>query len=159
MRPGSIISREGYDRMQSELHELRTTQRKRIAERIKTARELGDLSENTEYDDAMNEQAIVESKIASLEANLARAQIVEGKVSGCESIVVGATVTIEDVEAGEECEYQIVSHLEATESYADNSITDDSPVGLALIGKSAGEQVVVKLPNGNSINYLVKSIA
>lgn len=143
------LTLEGKAKLEAELAELKSTKREEIAEKIKVARSYGDLSENSEYDEAKNEQAIVESRIATLEATLKNAVIVEddGVVSeDNDAIWLGNTVTVLDVETGDELVYDIVSSIEADPM--NGKISDDSPLGKAILGRKAGETIEVEAPIG-----------
>lgn len=143
------LTLEGKAKLEAELAELKSTKREEIAEKIKVARSYGDLSENSEYDEAKNEQAIVESRIATLEATLKNAVIVEddGVVSeGEDTIWLGNTITVLDVETGEELIYDIVSSIEADPM--NGKISDDSPLGKAVLGHMAGQTIDVEAPIG-----------
>ncbi len=143
------LTLEGKAKLEAELAELKSTKREEIAEKIKVARSYGDLSENSEYDEAKNEQAIVESRIATLEATLKNAVIVEDDSVVSEdndTIWLGNTVTVLDVETGDELVYDIVSSIEADPM--NGKISDDSPLGKAILGHKAGETIEVEAPIG-----------
>ncbi len=143
------LTLEGKAKLEAELAELKSTKREEIAEKIKVARSYGDLSENSEYDEAKNEQAIVESRIATLEATLKNAVIVEDDAvvsEDADTIWLGNTVTILDVETGDELVYDIVSSIEADPM--NGKISDDSPLGKAILGHKAGETIEVEAPIG-----------
>lgn len=143
------LTLEGKAKLEAELAELKSTKREEIAEKIKVARSYGDLSENSEYDEAKNEQAIVESRIATLEATLKNAVIVEDDAvvsEATDTIWLGNTVTVLDVETGDELVYDIVSSIEADPM--NGKISDDSPLGKAILGHKAGETIEVEAPIG-----------
>jgi len=152
MKP-TYLSREGEAALRAELGELVNVRRSEVAARIHDAKEHGDLSENAEYEEAKNEQAFVEGRIQTLEAMLKSAVIIEN--SGTEHVALGSTVIVESID-GEET-FSIVGSAEARP--ADAKISNESPVGRALLGRKAGESVVVKLPNGSDVNYTIKSIS
>jgi transcription elongation factor GreA len=152
MKP-TYLSREGEAALRAELGELVNVRRSEVAARIHDAKEHGDLSENAEYEEAKNEQAFVEGRIQTLEAMLKSAVIIEN--SGTEHVALGSTVVVESID-GEET-FSIVGSAEARP--ADAKISNESPVGRALLGRKAGESVVVKLPNGSDVNYTIKSIS
>jgi len=152
MKP-TYLSREGEAALRAELGELVNVRRSEVAARIHDAKEHGDLSENAEYEEAKNEQAFVEGRIQTLEAMLKSAVIIEN--SGTEHVALGSTVMVESID-GEET-FSIVGSAEARP--ADAKISNESPVGRALLGRKAGESVVVKLPNGSDVNYTIKSIS
>lgn len=152
-----LITAEGYSELKRELEELRTVRRKEISEKIRIARGFGDLSENSEYDEAKNEQALVESKIATLEEQLKKVRLIEKDQISSESVSIGTTVTIFDLEFNEEMSYRIASSVEANHSSID-TITDESPVGKALIGHKVGDEVSVVVPNGSTVQYRITDI-
>lgn len=141
-----VLSREGLRRMEEELEHLKNVKRKEIAERIKQAREYGDIAENSEYEDAKNEQAFIEGRILTLEKTLRNAQVLD-KAEGPEGVVtIGSRVRLLDLEVDEEEEYLIVGTMEANP--AENRISDESPVGRAVLGKTVGADVQVDAPMG-----------
>ena len=143
------LTLEGKAKLEAELVNLKTVKREEIAEKIKVARSYGDLSENSEYDEAKNEQAIVESRIATLEATLKNAVIVEDDADVAEDedkIWLGNRITVLDVEMDEELVYDIVSSIEADPM--NGKISDDSPLGSAVLGKTVGQTVEVEAPIG-----------
>jgi transcription elongation factor GreA len=137
-----LLTQEGLEKLQKELEELRTTRRSEIAERIKYAKEFGDISENAEYDDAKNEQGMLEGRILTLEKMIRNAVIIEEQHDG--RVQVGSRVTVRD-EFGEE-EYTIVGPAEV--DVAKGRISMESPVGKALLGHRIGEEVKVQTPGG-----------
>ena len=130
--------------------------RKDVAEKIKVARGFGDLSENSEYDEAKNEQAFIESRIAQLEAMLKNARVIDNDELNLDTVSVGTHVKIED-EDGEVEEYDITGSTEADP--LNGKISDESPVGAALLGQKAGQTVTVSLPNGGTIDYKILEIS
>ena len=154
-----VVTREGYQKLEQDLNELRTVKRKEVADKIKVARGYGDLSENAEYDAAKEEQAIVEARIADLEATLKVARIIDDSELSNDTVSIGMRVKIlaegDDPEDAEE--YDITGSTEADMNQ--NRISDESPVGSALIGKKAGDSVDVTLPNGNIITYKVLGVS
>jgi len=141
-----ILTEDGLKEKQEKLDFLKTVKRAEISEQIKEARAFGDLSENAEYDEAKNEQARVEAEIAHLEKVLRNAVVVEDDSTDPNTVGIGTTVRILDVEFGEEEEYQIVGPVEAD---ADRKrISNESPVGAALIGKKVDDIAVVITPAG-----------
>ena len=154
-----VVTHEGYKKLEQELDSLRTVKRKEVAEKIKVARGYGDLSENAEYDAAKEEQAIVEARIADLEATLKVARIIDDDDLSAGTVSIGMRVRIlaeGDDEDGAE-EYDITGSTEADMDM--NRISDESPVGAALVGHKAGDEVEVTLPNGNIIDYKILSVA
>ncbi len=151
------MTHEGYRILREELDQLKTTGRDEIAARIKEARSFGDLSENAEYDEAMNAQAIMEARIAKLEAELKDAVVLDENEISTEIIKTGLRVRLYDVDMEEEVEYKI---LGKSQSDPDNGIiSDQSPVGRALIGKALGETVSVETPSGAVFEYKILSIS
>lgn len=148
-----VMTKEGYDDLVKELAELKTTRRAEISEKIRIARGFGDLSENSEYDEAKNEQAIVEARILTLENQLKNVKIVEKSASGAGIASLGSFVTIRDVEFGDEMTYRIISSVESSNDMS--TITDESPVGKALLGHKAGDAVYVAIPSGEQIEYQI----
>lgn len=141
-----ILTREGYEKLRSEIEYLQTEKRREIAERIRIAREFGDISENAEYDDAKNEQAMLEHRIATLEERLLEARVVEDSEITTDVVSIGSTVRLKDVEANETIEYHIVGSAEANP--ADRKLSNESPVGRAIMGHKKGETVDVTAPRG-----------
>lgn len=150
------MTHEGYRLLMEELEHLRTVGRDEIAARIKEARSFGDLSENAEYDEAMNSQAIMEARIAKLESETANAKIIDENDISTEIVKTGVKVKLRDVEYDEEVEYQILGKSQADPDKG--IISDKSPVGMALIGRSIGETVTAELPNGTSVQFEILSI-
>lgn len=154
-----VVTREGYQKLEQDLEELRTVKRKEVADKIKVARGYGDLSENAEYDAAKEEQAIVEARIADLEATLKVARIIDDSELSNDTVSIGMRVKIlaegDDPEDAEE--YDITGSTEADMDL--NRISDESPVGAALIGHKAGDEVDVTLPNGSVIVYKVLAVS
>ncbi|MDL2233411.1 transcription elongation factor GreA [Ruminococcaceae bacterium OttesenSCG-928-L11] len=156
--PGEIIMTvEGYNELKKELEVLRTVKRKEISEKIRVARGFGDLSENSEYDEAKNEQAIVEAKIATLEDQLKKARLLQKEHISTDVVSIGTTVTILDQEFDEEMTYRIASSVESNHSSME-TITDESPVGKALIGHKVGEEVEVLVPSGSTVKFKIVDI-
>ena len=151
-----VMTRAGLEALENELEELKTVRRKDVAEKIKVARGYGDLSENSEYDEAKNEQGMIESRIAELEKRLKHARVIDGSELTNESVSVGSHVKIRD-EDGDEDEYDITGSTEADPLAG--KISDESPIGAALIGHSAGERVDVTLPNGSTVVYEIVEIS
>jgi transcription elongation factor GreA len=139
-----FLTVEGLNNLEQELDHLKSVKRREVAERIKQAIEFGDISENSEYDDAKNEQAFIEGKIMELEKKLRNARIIEGVDT--DKVSLGSTVIIKDLEFGDVFEYAIVGSTEADPSA--NRISNESPVGEALIGKTVGSVIEVNVPAG-----------
>ena len=140
------ITRERLKELEAELNYLKTTREKEVAEQIKEARSFGDLSENSEYDEAKNEQAKIEARIVEIEAMLKNVEIIEDVKGNTKSVIVGVKVKVLDEEYGDECEYRVVGSTEADPR--NGKISDESPVGKALLGKKIGEEVIVEAPGG-----------
>jgi len=140
-----MLTQDGYDKLVEKLDLLKSVRRIEISERLKAAIALGDLSENSEYDDAKNEQARLESEIIELEAKLRNSEIIHSTAS-TDKVAIGSTVTVRDVELNTTETYMIVGSTEADPE--DNKISDESPVGAAIIGKTAGQTVQVHAPAG-----------
>ena len=151
-----VMTKEGYDDLVKELNELKTTRRAEISEKIRVARGFGDLSENSEYDEAKNEQAIVEARILTLENQLKNVKIVEKSTASKGTVSLGSFVTIRDVEFGDEMTYRIISSVESSNDMT--NITDESPVGKALLGHKAGDSVEVTVPSGAQIEYQILKV-
>ena len=141
-----ILTQEGYDNLDKELNYLKTEKRAEIAERIKVALGFGDLSENSEYDEAKNAQAENEGKIAELENKLRHAKIIDEKEIDTDTVQVGNTVKVLDMEFNEEIEYTIVGSTEV--NLAENKISNESPLGSALLGAKKNHVVDVNAPAG-----------
>ncbi len=150
-----LLTEDGYKKMEAELEKLKTETRSEIAERIKVALGFGDLSENSEYDEAKNAQAANEDKIAELEAKLRFAKIIDDSEIDTKKVQIGNTVKVLDMEFDEEVEYTIVGTTEA--DITQNKISNESPIGSALLGAKKNEVVEVQVPAGVS-KYKVLSI-
>ncbi len=140
------LTPDGLKKLQEELENLKTQGRADIAEKIKVARGYGDLSENSEYDEAKNEQAKIEARIVEIEAMLKNVELIEDIKGKAKSVVIGVKVKVLDEEYGEESEYRVVGSTEADPR--NGKISDDSPVGRALLGKKVGDEVIVEAPGG-----------
>ena len=149
----TLLTYEGLKKLEEELEYLKTEKRKEIAERIKIALGFGDLSENSEYDEAKNEQAQVEMKIADLENKLRNVKLIDEDEIDTKTVQVGNTVQVLDIEYDEKINYTIVGSTEA--DLAENKISNESPIAKAIIGKKVGNVVSVESPNGK---YDVKII-
>ncbi len=152
-----LLTAEAYKKKYDELEYLRTTGRDEIAERIKEARSFGDLSENSEYDEALNDQAKMEEKIAQLENVIKKARILDESEIDTEVIRVGLKVKIRDVDYDEIEEYKILGESQANPD--EGIISDQSAVGKALLGNKVGDIVKVNLPNGSVISFEVLEIS
>ena len=140
------LTDDGLKKLQEELETLKTTGRKDIAEKIKIARGYGDLSENSEYDEAKNEQAKIEARIVEIEAMLKNVEIITDVKGSAKTVMLGSKVKILDVEFEEEATYRIVGSAEADP--AEGLISDESPVGKALLGHKVGDSVFAEAPAG-----------
>ena len=141
-----ILTPEGLEKLTTQLEELQTDERRKVAERIKEAREFGDISENSEYDDAKNEQAMLEAKIAQIEERLRSAQVIDAKDLSTDVVQVGSVVHVKDEKTGKSQKFTIVGSAEAKP--AELKLSNESPVGRALIGKKRNETVSVPVPRG-----------
>jgi transcription elongation factor GreA len=146
---------EGQQKLEDELLHLTTTKRREVGERIKEAKEFGDISENSEYDDAKNEQALVETRILEINQILAHATIIVSPKKN-DKVVLGSKVELQDVESGDIHLYRVVGSAEADPSA--DKISNESPVGQAIMGHKKGDSVPVSLPSGKVIQYVVVSI-
>ena len=142
----TLLTHEGVMKLEQELNYLKTVRRRQIAERIKQAIAFGDLSENSEYDEVKNEQAFIEGRIVTLENMLRNARIIDDEDISTDSVSIGSTVKILDIEYDEVMEYTIVGSAEADPGQ--NKISNESPVGRALIGQKINSVVDVHVPDG-----------
>jgi transcription elongation factor GreA len=145
MQKDVILTPEGLEKLKQEIEHLSVTRRREVAERIKEAREFGDITENSEYDDAKNEQAMLESRIAQLEDKLRSAQVIDASELDNNVVRVGSLVSVKD-EKNKAYQYTIVGSTEADPSA--NRLSNESPVGKALIGRKKGDAVSVPTPKG-----------
>ncbi len=150
-----VLTPEGQARLEDELHHLETVRRREVGERIKEAKEFGDISENSEYDDAKNEQAWVESRIAEINQILANATIIKSPRKS-DKVTLGCKVELKDKESKEVHKYQIVGSAEADP--AQDKISNESPVGQAILGKKKGDTVKVTTPSGRELEYTIVKI-
>ena len=141
-----VLTAEGFEKLKTEIEYLSTAKRREVAERIKEAREFGDISENAEYDHAKNEQAMLEARISALEEKLRSATVIDEKSVEKDVVSVGAKVRVKDQKSGQSVLYQIVGSAEADPS--DNKLSNESPVGQALLGHKRGDVVTVAVPRG-----------
>jgi transcription elongation factor GreA len=151
-----ILTPEGLQKLKVELEDLQTVRRREVAERIKEAREFGDISENSEYDDAKNEQAMLEQRIAALEEKVRSAQVIDASELSTDVVRVGVTVNVKDEGTGSSEKYTIVGSAEA--SPADKKLSNESPVGKALMGRKKGDSVEVSLPSGRKRTLKITKI-
>jgi transcription elongation factor GreA len=150
-----ILTPNGHAKLKEEIEHLSTVKRREVAERIKQAREFGDIAENSEYDDAKNEQAMLEHRIATLQERLKAARVIEANEVTTDVVSVGTIVRLRDVAAKETIEYTIVGSAEANP--AEQKLSNESPVGRAIIGRKKGETVEVVAPRG-SLKYKIMDI-
>jgi transcription elongation factor GreA len=150
-----MLTEEGLKQLQEEVDHLSTVKRDEVAERIREARDFGDISENSEYDDAKNEQAMLEHRISVLQEKLRRARVIKESDIDTDKVSIGSTVTLKDKERGEVRVYTLVGSAEADPSKA--KLSNESPVGQAIIGKRVGDVVTVPVPVG-SLSYEVIAI-
>jgi len=141
-----ILTPEGYERLKQEIDYLRGDKRREVADRIRVAREFGDIAENAEYDDAKNEQAMLEHRIAQLEERVLNARVIDKKEISKDVVSIGSRVKLKDMETNKSVEYRIVGSAEANP--AENKLSNESPVGKAIIGHKKGETVEVTAPRG-----------
>lgn len=150
-----ILTQEGLKKLEDELEHLKSVKRREVAERIKVAIGYGDISENSEYEDAKNEQAFIEGRIITLEKMLRNARIINNDEVDLDKVSIGITVVVEDMEFGDQMEYAIVGTAEADPF--ENKISNESPLGKAILGKQRGTVVEVNVPAGN-IQYKIVDI-
>jgi len=155
MQKDVILTEEGLQNLKDELEHLSGAKRREIAERIKEAREFGDISENSEYDDAKNEQAMLEARIAQLEERLRGARVLDPGELGTDVVRVGSKVDVTD-DKNKKQSFVIVG---ATEASPPERLSNESPVGKALMGHKKGDEVEVVLPNGKKRKYKITKIA
>ena len=151
-----VLTKEGYENLKKEIDYLRGDKRREVAERIRVAREFGDIAENAEYDDAKNEQALLEHRIATLEDRMRAARVISKRDVTTDVVSVGSHVKLRDVSAKETVEYYIVGSAEANP--AEHKLSNESPVGKAIIGKKKGETVEVTTPRGKALKYKIMDI-
>jgi transcription elongation factor GreA len=151
-----ILTPDGYKQLKSELDRLRTEKRREIAERIAAAREFGEIAENAEYDDAKNEQMMLEHRIAQLEERFANARVIDVKKVDTSVVSIGSVVRLRDVDAKQTVEYFIVGSAEANP--AEQKLSNESPVGKAIIGRKKGETVEVITPRGSKVKFKIMEI-
>jgi len=142
-----ILTPEGYRRLRDEVEYLSTAKREEVAERIRNSRDFGDISENSEYDDAKNEQALLEARIYALEEKLRGATVIDSGTVNTDTVGVGTKVTIQDMERGDVVQYAIVGSAEADPG--DHKLSNESPVGRAIMGRKPGDKVTVAVPQGS----------
>jgi len=156
MQKDVLLTPEGLDKLKAEIEYLSNDKRREVAERIKEAREFGDISENSEYDDAKNEQAMLEARIASLEDKLRSASVIDASELSSDVVRVGSSVSVKDEGSGKSLTYTIVGSTEANPS--ENKLSNESPVGKGLLGRRKGDTVNVTLPNGKKRELKITKI-
>ena len=142
----TVLTPAGLEELKAKIQHLQTDRRREVAARIKEAREFGDIAENSEYDDAKNEQAMLEKQIADLEEKLRSARVIDEKKVDTDVVGVGVTVHVKDQKTDKSTKYKIVGSAEANPAEA--KLSNESPVGKALIGRKRGETVSVPVPRG-----------
>ena len=145
----TMLTAEGLKNLEEELRELQDVKRKEIAEKIKIARSYGDLSENSEYDDAKNEQAIMEARIATIEKKIKTAVIIDESNTSNEQVYLTSVVTIEMIKTGKQAKYMIVGSGSNETNPKEGKISDESPIGKALMDRRVGDVVEVETPGGS----------
>jgi transcription elongation factor GreA len=156
MQKDVILTPEGLENLKKEIAYLSVEKRKEVAERIKEARDFGDISENSEYDDAKNEQAMLEGRIATLEDKLRSASVIDSSELDNDIVRVGSLVHVKDDSSGKSMKYTIVGSTESNP--AENKLSNESPVGKALVGKKRNDDVSVQLPNGKARKLKITKI-
>ena len=141
-----ILTPEGYEKLKQEIEHLSNDKRREVADRIRIAREFGDINENAEYDDAKNEQAMLEHRIATLEERMRSARVIEKDEVSSDVVSIGSRVKLRDMDANETVEYHVVGSAEANP--AEHKLSNESPVGKAIMGRKKGEVVDVVAPRG-----------
>jgi transcription elongation factor GreA len=142
-----ILTSEGYEKLKQKIAYLSTEKRREVADRIRVAREFGDIAENAEYDDAKNEQARLEADIAKFEEQLVAARVIQKKEITADVVSIGSTVRLKDMDANETVEYYIVGSAEANPM--EQKLSNESPVGKAILGRKKGDVVQVEAPRGS----------
>jgi transcription elongation factor GreA len=150
-----ILTAEGYEKLKQEIEYLSNDKRREVAERIRVAREFGDIAENAEYDDAKNEQAHLEARIARLEDRLRNARVIQKKEIKSGEVSIGTKVRLRDMDANQTIEYHIVGSAEANPT--EGKLSNESPVGQAIMGRKKGEIVEVSAPRG-ALKYKILDI-
>lgn len=152
----TLLTVEGLKMLEKELDHLKTVKRKEVAERIKQAMDFGDISENSEYEDAKNEQAFIEGRILTLEKKLRNAKVIDEEDVSTDVVSICTRVTLEELDSGEIVEYTIVGSIESDPS--ENKISNESPVGKAIMGHRKGDIVKVETPEG-TVKYKILEIS
>ena len=155
MQKEIVLTQEGMEKLEDELVHLRTVRRQEIGERIKEAKQFGDLSENSEYEDAKNEQAFVEARIAEINEILSNATLISSP-KRVTKVILGSKVHLKDARSGDEHVYRLVGSAEADPAH--DKISNESPVGKALLGAKKGDVVKVAVPSGKVLQYEVLAV-
>jgi transcription elongation factor GreA len=150
-----VLTREGLQKLEEELDDLKTVHRREVNERIRQAKEFGDISENAEYEDAKQEQAFVEGRILKVEGMIRNARIIDASLYSSDEVHLGATVKVKETKAGQSHEFTIVGSTEADPT--NRRLSNESPLGAALMGKKKGDVVQVTTPRGVA-SYKVEAI-
>ena len=150
-----LLTEKGYKKLEEELEKLTTEKRREVAKRIKVAREFGDISENSEYDDAKNEQAFVEGRIKEIKQLIDNAKVIKDDEISNDKVNLGTTVRLHNLDEDSYITYKLVGTAEVDP--LENKISNESPIGKAILGETVGTKVEVKVPKGN-INYEIISI-
>jgi len=150
-----VLTQEGLTKLEQELDELKTVHRKEVNDRIRQAKEFGDISENAEYEDAKQEQAFVEGRILRLEQMIRNARIIDASGSTAEEVQLGASVRVKDLRNGEAFEFSIVGSAESDPP--NKRLSNESPLGIALLGKRKGDTVDVETPRGK-VQYKIEAV-
>lgn len=150
-----ILTARGLKKIEDELDQLRTVHRKRVADRIRESKQFGEITDNSEFEDAKNEQAFVEGRIEELREILSAARVVESEDILTDEVSIGCIVGVKDLESGDQWEWSIVGTFEADP--AEDRISNESPVGEALMGKRVGEVALIEIPAGRA-KYEITSI-
>src|SRR6202165_1461354 len=143
----TVVTEEGLRKLEGELEELKTVHRKEVNDRIRQAKEFGDISENAEYEDAKQEQAFIEGRIMKLEAMIRNAKIIHEGEGGADEVHLGSTVKVKNLNTGSENEYTIVGSAESDP--LNSKISNESPIGKAVVGAKPGQTVTASAPNGD----------
>ena len=151
-----LLTLAGLKKLEDELKVLKSLRRREVAQRIKQAIEFGDLTENSEYEDAKNEQAFIEGRIFTLEKMLRNARVIDGESAATGEVGMGSTVVLRDLEHGDEFEYTIVGSVETDP--VDKKISNESPVGKAILGKRKGNVVEINVPAG-LVKYQIMDVS
>jgi transcription elongation factor GreA len=153
-----ILTPEGLDKLREELEHLSTVRRREVAQRIKEAREFGDIAENPEYDDAKNEQAMLETRILNVEEKLRAATVVEAADVSTDVVGIGSVVNVKDETTGNALKYVIVGSTEADPKADPPRLSNESPVGRALLGSKRNDTVSVTVPRGPKRSFKITKI-